>query len=295
MKKQEEIAELLKWRYAHRGLHQKPTVPENSMGAFRRAVMEGFGIELDVHLTRDGRLAVIHDSSLKRTCGVDLNIEDMELAEAQIYFLEKSQERIPALEDVLSLVAGRVPLIVELKVGKTEDGTDTTEGLCRTAMKALDDYERDYGAENGEAKAQDDKDTGQGKATGQGSKAAGRGGKAALKALYCVESFSPVAVKWLRTNRPDVIRGQLAANLNRKQKTLPWMQDFLLKNLLVNWSGKPDFVAYCYEDREEPGLKRYQGPLFFWTIREYADLLEAEELGAAAIFEKFNPKEYEKK
>lgn len=264
MKKQEKLTELLKWRYAHRGFHQKPTVPENSMAAFRRAILEGFGIELDVHLTKDGKLAVIHDSSLKRTCGVDLVIEDLTMEDAQVYFLEQSQERIPALEEVLELVGGRVPLIVELKAGKTADGADTTAGLCRETMKALDEYEKRYDGTPG-----------------------------AAPALYCVESFSPAAVKWLRKNRPDVIRGQLAANLNREEKMLTWLQDFLLKNLLVNWSGKPDFVAYCFEDREEPALKRYQGPLFFWTIREYADLLEAEELGAAGIFEKFNPKEYQ--
>ena len=76
---EEQTAQLLKYRYAHRGLHQKPEIPENSMAAFQHAVEEGFGIELDIHLTADGRLAVIHDSSLKRTCGADRIIEDMTL------------------------------------------------------------------------------------------------------------------------------------------------------------------------------------------------------------------------
>ena len=74
MEKKEMLEELLTWHYAHRGFHKKPTVPENSMTAFRRAVAEGFGIELDVHLTTDKKLAVIHESSLRRTCGADLNI-----------------------------------------------------------------------------------------------------------------------------------------------------------------------------------------------------------------------------
>ena len=70
--------EVLKnFRYAHRGYHNKPTVPENSMAAFRAAAERGWGAELDVHLMKDGNLAVIHDSSLKRTAGADVEIEDL--------------------------------------------------------------------------------------------------------------------------------------------------------------------------------------------------------------------------
>lgn len=57
-------------RFAHRGLHG-PGVPENSLAAFRRAAEAGYGAELDVHLTADGYLAVIHDSDLARMCGVE--------------------------------------------------------------------------------------------------------------------------------------------------------------------------------------------------------------------------------
>lgn len=262
--KREKLDVLLKQRYAHRGLHRKPVVPENSMAAFERAVQEGFGIELDIHLTRDGKLAVIHDSSLKRTCGVDLHIEDVTLEDAKMYFLEQSQQRIPELSEVLDLVAGRVPLIVELKAGKTKAGEDTTKKLCQEAVSALDKYKDAYEGKPG-----------------------------TFSVLYCVESFSPVAVKWFRKNRPDVIRGQLAAHLNKEEKVLPYFQDFLLKNLIINRSGRPDFVAYNFDNRDESALRHYDGPLFFWTIREYADLKEAEEMGAAAIFEGFNPNEYE--
>ena len=76
MDKRKTLKELLKHRYAHRGFHNKPKVPENSMTAFCHAAAHGFGIELDVHLTKDGRLAVIHDSSLKRTCGGGYIISD---------------------------------------------------------------------------------------------------------------------------------------------------------------------------------------------------------------------------
>ena len=56
------------WAYAHRGLHD-PSKPENSMAAFRAALEKGYGIELDVHLLKDGTLAILHDSDLKRVTG----------------------------------------------------------------------------------------------------------------------------------------------------------------------------------------------------------------------------------
>ena len=86
MEKRDIIEELLKHRYAHRGLHRKPGIPENSMEAFRRAIAAGYGIELDVHLTSDRKLAVIHDSCLKLTSGVYLQIEDMYLKYEEQFF-----------------------------------------------------------------------------------------------------------------------------------------------------------------------------------------------------------------
>lgn len=240
---------LCEFRYAHRGFHDKPRVPENSMGAFSRAVVQGFGIELDVHLTKDDKLAVIHDSNLERTCGVDVNIEDITLKEAQQYYLEKSVENIPDFEEVLKLVDGYVPLIVELK---TSGGNE--DKLCNRVLQALDKY----------------------------------------KGMYCIESFDPKAVTWLRKNRPDVIRGQLAGALRKDNFPISVAADFLLKNLWVNVLGKPDFVAYKFEDRESSALKKYKGAKFCWTIRKYSDMKEAEEMGLVPIFEKFNPKDYEK-
>ena len=67
---------LKKFRYAHRGLHRKG-LPENSLAAFRDALDHGYGVELDVHLMKDGNLAVVHDSKLGRMCGADAVIEDL--------------------------------------------------------------------------------------------------------------------------------------------------------------------------------------------------------------------------
>ena len=66
-----DMRKLRKFSYAHRGLHGNG-VPENSLWAFQLARDKGYGIELDVHLMKDGQLAVIHDTSLLRTAGVDM-------------------------------------------------------------------------------------------------------------------------------------------------------------------------------------------------------------------------------
>ncbi|MBR3704072.1 MAG: glycerophosphodiester phosphodiesterase [Oscillospiraceae bacterium] len=122
------------FRYAHRGLHDKEQgIPENSLPAFRRAVEHGFGAELDVHLLKDGSLAVFHDSSLKRICGVDGKIEDLTAQDLKNYHLLGTEETIPLFTDVLALFEGKTPLIVELKVvdGNAAALTDAAMALLR--------------------------------------------------------------------------------------------------------------------------------------------------------------------
>lgn len=103
------------WLYAHRGLHdQEGGATENSVKAFALAVENGFGIELDVQHTKDGQLVVCHDGNLKRVCGVDKKLLDLTYDElCQIPLPDGTH--VPLFSDVLKLVAGRVPLIVEIK------------------------------------------------------------------------------------------------------------------------------------------------------------------------------------
>ncbi len=124
--------------YAHRGLHGGG-VPENSLTAFRLAAEKGYGIELDVHLTRDGRLAVIHDASLDRMCGAAGNVNEMTAREISAFRLKGTQERVPLLEEVLETVGPwRPPLIVELK----SDGNSfqTLPGRVLEAMRAYEGF-----------------------------------------------------------------------------------------------------------------------------------------------------------
>ncbi len=137
-------AHFRKWRYAHRGLHDKEKgIPENSMAAFKRAAANGFGAELDVHLMKDGRLAVIHDASLLRTAGAEVFIEDLTAEELENYRLEGTEQRIPLLEEVLPLFTGRAPVIVELKAER-----GNAEALAAATCKVLDKHKGEYCVES---------------------------------------------------------------------------------------------------------------------------------------------------
>ncbi len=129
---------------AHRGLHScgDGVVPENSLPAFRAACEEDYGIELDVQLSADGEVVVFHDDDLKRVCGVDAPVVSLPLEELRKLSLLGSAETIPLFSEVLETVAGRVPLIVELKNGKRN------KELCEKTLKLLRSYDGDYCVES---------------------------------------------------------------------------------------------------------------------------------------------------
>ena len=242
------LAALRGWGYAHRGLHGNG-VPENSMEAFRLALEGGYGIELDVHLMKDGNLAVIHDASLKRTACADVLIEDLTLEDLPKYPLEGTQECIPLFSEVLALYDGKAPIIVELKAERGNHAA-LTAAVC----DLLENY---CGA-------------------------------------YCLESFDPRVVYWLRKNRQCQCRGQLAENfvINKRSK-LPIPLKLALTLQLENFLVVPDFVAYKFADRRNLGvwLARnvwgVQGVT--WTIKTQEDYDLAVSEGWIPIFEGFKP------
>ncbi len=250
-------------RYAHRGLFDAAEGrPENSRAAFRAAARAGFGVELDVHLMADGRLAVIHDSSLMRVCGKPGTIEQLTLEELEGYRLTGTDERPPLLDEVIADIEaetgpGRTPLpaIVEVK-----SVPGNAFELTRRVMECLD----------------------------------------AHAVPYCVESFDPSVLLWLRMRRPEVIRGQLS-----ERHPLSQADDISLPGPLVppleagaaalvgNVAGRPDFIAYRFEDRANAPMRllrhAFNPRIAVWTIRDQESLDQAEREGALAIFDSFLP------
>lgn len=198
-----DVSALRGVHYAHRGLHDnKSDAPENSMKAFQKAVDAGYGIELDVQLSKDEIPVVFHDESLKRMCGVDGKVWQYTLKELQKMKLADSDETIPTFDAVLKTVGGKVPLIVEYKL----DVPSTK--VCEIADPMLKRY--------------------------QGT--------------YCIESFHPYAVRWYKIHRPEVIRGQLSENFMQVEKYKGKLLYWMLGNLMFNFLGRPDFIAYNHRD-----------------------------------------------
>lgn len=118
--KPHSLASLKGHFYAHRGLYNNESdTPENSLSAFRKAVSAGYGIELDIQLSKDNIPVVFHDFNLKRMCNIDKKIKDLTFQELRLLRLLSSGQAIPSLEEVLTLVGGKVPIIIEYKVELT--------------------------------------------------------------------------------------------------------------------------------------------------------------------------------
>lgn len=101
---------------AHRGYWDfKNNIPENSLLAFQKAIDNNYIIELDVHILKDNKIIVFHDDNLKRMTGIDKDLKDMYYEDIKELKLNNTTEKIPLLDDVLKLVDGKVPIIIELK------------------------------------------------------------------------------------------------------------------------------------------------------------------------------------
>jgi glycerophosphoryl diester phosphodiesterase len=121
--------------YAHRGLH-KGDAPENSLSAFSAAISAGMGIECDVQQTADGRAVVFHDWELDRLTGESGPVVRRSAAALSQVGLGGGNDRIPNLRDLLGMVRGRVPLLIELKT-RRERRVST---LCLAVRRDLEGY-----------------------------------------------------------------------------------------------------------------------------------------------------------
>lgn len=114
--RQTQLTPFEKTFIAHRGYFDNDSgCPENSLPAFQKAIQEGYGIELDVQLTKDNQLVVFHDASLNRMCGVKKRVSDCSYKELSSYKLVNTNHIVPLFTDVLELIRGKVPLVIEIK------------------------------------------------------------------------------------------------------------------------------------------------------------------------------------
>ena len=242
-------------KYAHRGYHDKPMIPENSMAAFRRAIEHGWGVEFDVHLIADGSLVVFHDEELERETGVRGEIEDYDIINLSRLRLEGTDEKIPSFNEVLELFENMpgpdgkpCPLLIELKVAR-----GNYKALVKAVCERLDTYSGDF----------------------------------------VIESFDPRALIELKRIRPEIVRGQLVQNFISNPEGLPIYQRVALTHMLFNPLTQPGFIAYRFSHGlKASAMKRLRkkGIQFAsWTIRTETEFRASEVIGVSPIFEKFDP------
>lgn len=223
--------------YAHRGLYANDRgLPENSLRAFRVAAKAGYGAELDVHLSKDGKLVVMHDENLQRMCGIDCEICDMTADELDQCRLLGTDEKIPYLEEVLPIFSKNYPLIIEIKT-KGANAARLTGKVCALLRKYPD-------------------------------------------VKFCIESFDPRVLMWLKKHQPKIIRGQLSCNFFKTTENLSWFLKLILTNLTMNFLSKPHFIAYKLEDRDQLSFRLCRK---VWDIQEISWTVQTPEDEAAAI------------
>ena len=122
---------------AHRGYHDlNRDVWENTLSAFARAVEAGFAIECDLQYSADAIPVVFHDDGLKRLCGIDGDVRQRTAAELGLLTVGGTTDKVPTLRQLLDLVKGRVPLVLELKGRKGDD-----DGFAMAVLDAIEGYE----------------------------------------------------------------------------------------------------------------------------------------------------------
>ncbi|MDO4334087.1 MAG: glycerophosphodiester phosphodiesterase family protein [Eubacteriales bacterium] len=233
--------------FAHRGLHDiERGIPENSLPAFQRAVDAGFGIELDVQLSSDNVPVVFHDATLSRMCAIDRRVDSLSFDSLEELSLANTGEKIPSFSEVLSLVNGKVPLLIEIKMDRID------LHIPEKINELLAGY----------------------------------------SGAYCIESFHPAALWWYRKNRPDIYRGQLSTHFNVENHTLSVPQ-YLLGKMVLNFIGRPDFIAYNWRFRKDLSLflccKLFGSRSAGWVIRSDKELKTCRKYFDMYIFEDFIP------
>lgn len=128
--------------FAHRGLHDRD-LPENSLAAFSFAFDNGYAVETDVQLTKDGVPVLFHDENLKRMTGADALVEETTFEELCTLTLSESAEHIPTLGSLLRLADGK-PLLLELKRQRKHRAGD----FLRAVVRELEDYGGDYAVQS---------------------------------------------------------------------------------------------------------------------------------------------------
>jgi len=245
---------LMKTPVAHRGLHND-VLPENSMSAFKAAIEKGYGIEIDVHLTRDGKLVVFHDFTLKRICGIDKYISEFTADELSKIKLKDTEETIPTLEELLRVIDGKVGLLIEIKYRPNKFYKNISEEV----YKMIKDYKGNVAVQ---------------------SFSPGVVKWFKLNAPEITRGF--LATGYQNLNVPSFVKAGMRL-LNKMFGAK------MVKSL------DPDFIAFnilSFPNKVVDGERSKGRPVITWTVNKPELLTKAKKHADNIIFEKIDIKEY---
>ena len=112
------------------------------------------------------------------------------------------------------------------------------------------------------------------------------------KGRYAIQSFNPFILEWFKNNASEVIRGQLSGTFREDAESLKFYEKFVLKNLLLNFKSKPNFIAYELDGVNNLSVKLLKGrnyPIISWTIENEEDMKKAYESTDNIIFDNILP------
>lgn len=254
----EDMKKLMKGqKFAHRGLYNNEAgIPENSMMAFQRALEKGYGIEIDVRLTRDRVPIIFHDGSLRRMCGDDRQPEMLTLKEIKNLRLLNTEEKIPTLEEFLELVQDKTNVLVEFKTWLPGGDVST---LCLTVMDMMDRFSCQYIIESFD--------------------------------YSVLEWFRTYRPQIMRGQLSMGFQCYVPALGKTVAKMIPLHRRLMISWLLYNYLGRPHFISYRYQDAKLAfGVCRKMGAMTSaWTVDRKETVQALRGKFNAIIFEKFEP------
>ena len=241
---------LTKTPIAHRGLHGDG-IPENSLAAFEAAVKNGYPIETDVHFTRDRQLVAFHDDTVDRMTDASGKVSAFPLSALRELHLAGTQERIPLFSECLEVIAGRVPLLLEIKDMPGVSGKEISEAILDVVRKfpnleyAVQSFQPAY--------------------------------PTAYKKLCPDIACGMLGAD--RTYTKADFHGSPIWRLKAK----------LLPVVCMNAANKLDFISYCTDNYPSEKLAAYKGAKLAWTVRSAEEAARVRQYADNIIFEGFRP------
>ena len=234
---------------AHRGLHAAG-VPENSLAAFVAAAERGYAIETDVRFTKDKQLVLFHDDTVDRMTDGAGNVSAFSFIDLRELRLERTEERVPLLEELLEIAAGRVPLLLEIKNMPGIKGNEIAAAIAKLTARfpvtyAVQSFQPMY--------------------------------VRAYKKL-CPQIAGGVLGSGERFTK-SMFGGSPFWRL----------QAHVIKHCSMNFIVAPDFISYRAQDLPTAPVSRFRGTRLAWVVRSREEEADVRRFADNIIFEGYLP------